>query len=43
MIPKLCDVVVIGCGPAGSLAAALLAQKGYQVTLFDKQTHPEHQ
>ncbi len=35
-----CDVVVIGGGPAGSTAAALLAQKGYQVTLIEKARHP---
>jgi flavin-dependent dehydrogenase len=36
----VCDVAVIGGGPAGSTAATLLAQKGYAVVLIDKQRHP---
>ena len=35
-----CDVLVIGGGPAGSTAAALLAERGYQVTLLEKARHP---
>ncbi len=35
-----CDVLVIGGGPAGSTAATLLAQKGYRVTLIEKDRHP---
>jgi flavin-dependent dehydrogenase len=35
-----CDVVIIGGGPAGSTAAALLAERGYQVTLLEKAYHP---
>ncbi len=35
-----CDVLVIGGGPAGSTAAALLAQLGHRVTLLDKARHP---
>ena len=35
-----CDVLVIGGGPAGSTAATLLAEKGYQVTLLEKAHHP---
>ncbi|GIZ52563.1 hydroxylase [Noviherbaspirillum aridicola] len=31
---------VIGGGPAGSTAAALLAQKGFRVTLVEKARHP---
>jgi flavin-dependent dehydrogenase len=34
------DVVVIGGGPAGSTAAALLAEKGYDVVLLEKAQHP---
>ncbi len=35
-----CDVVVIGGGPAGSTAAALLAEKGHRITLLEKAHHP---
>jgi 2-polyprenyl-6-methoxyphenol hydroxylase-like FAD-dependent oxidoreductase len=35
-----CDVAVIGGGPAGATVAALLAQKGYSVTVFEKDRHP---
>jgi flavin-dependent dehydrogenase len=39
-IPAEADVVVIGGGPAGSTAANLLAERGYQVVLLDKVRHP---
>jgi flavin-dependent dehydrogenase len=39
-IPDRTDVVVIGGGPAGSMAATFLSQKGYQVVLLEKQKHP---
>lgn len=35
-----CDVLVIGGGPAGSTAAALLGERGYRVTLLEKARHP---
>lgn len=41
-IPKHCDVVIIGGGPAGSMAATFLRQKGYEVVLFEKQKHPRY-
>jgi flavin-dependent dehydrogenase len=34
------DVVVIGGGPAGSTAAALLAERGFRVRVFEKARHP---
>ena len=35
-----CDVVVVGGGPAGSTIASLLAEKGWSVTLLEKEHHP---
>jgi flavin-dependent dehydrogenase len=37
---NFCDVLVIGGGPAGSTAAALLAEKGWHVVLLEKDQHP---
>ena len=34
------DVLVIGGGPAGSTIATLLARKGWQVTMLEKDCHP---
>ncbi len=34
------DVVIIGAGPSGSSAAALLRKKGYQVIIIEKQHFP---
>jgi len=34
------DVVVIGGGPAGSTVSALLAERGFSVTLLEKAHHP---
>lgn len=34
------DVIIIGAGPSGSSAAALLRQKGYAVTVIEKQLFP---
>src|SRR5580658_7989618 len=34
------DVLIIGGGPAGSTAAALLARSGHRVTLIEKARHP---
>jgi flavin-dependent dehydrogenase len=37
---EICDVAVIGGGPAGSTAAALLARRGYKVIALEKARHP---
>lgn len=36
------DVVVVGGGPAGSAAAALIAQAGYRVALFEREQFPRY-
>jgi flavin-dependent dehydrogenase len=36
----MCDVVVIGGGPAGSTAAALLSRRGHKVIALEKAHHP---
>src|SRR5271167_3344911 len=40
MTAENCDVAVIGGGPAGSTAAALLARRGYKVIALEKARHP---
>ncbi len=35
-----CDILIIGGGPAGSTAAALLAERGRDVVLLEKAAHP---
>ena len=40
MAAEICDIAVIGGGPAGSTAAALLARCGYQVIALEKAHHP---
>ena len=37
---RRCEVLVIGCGPAGSTIGAMLAQKGRDVAVVDKDRHP---
>ncbi len=34
------DVIVVGAGPAGSSAAAILGEKGHKVLLMDKESFP---
>lgn len=37
---EACDILIIGGGPSGSTAAALLAEKGCDVVLLEKHEHP---
>jgi flavin-dependent dehydrogenase len=38
--PQSCDVFVLGGGPGGSTIAALLARRGWNVVLAEKDRHP---
>ena len=43
MQPEHTDIIIIGGGPGGSTAAALLARHGFDVTLFERERFPrEH-
>jgi flavin-dependent dehydrogenase len=37
---RSCDVLIIGGGPAGSTIGAVLAERGYNVILIEKDRHP---
>ncbi|MBT7293998.1 MAG: NAD(P)-binding protein, partial [Rhodospirillaceae bacterium] len=39
-ITKSCDVAIIGAGPAGAVAASLLAAKGYDTVILERQEFP---
>ena len=39
-IPQNCDVAIIGAGPAGAVAAAILVAKGYHVVVLERQEFP---
>lgn len=39
-LPAECDVLIIGAGPSGAVAAAILAQKGYSITVIEKEHFP---
>ncbi|MBF0495072.1 MAG: geranylgeranyl reductase family protein [Deltaproteobacteria bacterium] len=36
------DVIVVGLGPAGSVASGVLSRKGYTVLGLEKKSHPRH-
>src|SRR6185503_6873133 len=40
MVETRCDVLVIGGGPAGSTVSALLAERGRDVVMLEKERHP---
>lgn len=40
MTREVCDVLVIGGGPAGSTFSALASERGWCVTLLEKEHHP---
>ena len=35
-----CDIIVVGGGPAGATAGALLSSRGWNVTVFEADQHP---
>src|SRR5579872_3599951 len=37
-----CDVLIIGAGPAGSTASALLAEKGHRVLVLEREKFPRY-
>lgn len=39
-VPKQVDVAIIGAGPSGAIASALLQQKGFSVIVFEKEQFP---
>ncbi len=39
-MPQFFDIVIVGGGPAGSTAGTLLAQKGWNVAIFEKEKQP---
>ena len=39
-VAEACDIAVVGAGPAGAVAAAILARKGYDVVVLERQSFP---
>ena len=40
MSESSCDIAIIGAGPAGAVAAAILARQGYQVVVLERDRFP---
>ena len=40
MMAEFFDIVIVGGGPAGSTAGTLLAQRGWNVAIFEKENFP---
>ncbi|MEP7209306.1 MAG: NAD(P)/FAD-dependent oxidoreductase [Alphaproteobacteria bacterium] len=40
MKTETCDIAIIGAGPAGAVSSALLAEKGWNVRVFERQHFP---
>jgi flavin-dependent dehydrogenase len=40
MMAEFFDIVIVGGGPAGSTAGTLLAQRGWNVAIFEKEQYP---
>jgi len=40
--PRSCDVLIIGAGPAGCCAAALLAEAGLKVIVLERDKFPRY-
>ena len=42
MTPSLVDTIIIGAGPSGSTAAALLAERGFRVLVLEREKFPRY-
>ncbi len=40
MKTESCDIAIIGAGPAGAVSSAILAEKGWNVRVYERQHFP---